>query len=303
MTVKTHFQHEQALVESSQIGEGTRIWAFTHILPQAVIGKDCNICDHVFIENDVAIGDRVTIKCGVQIWDGITLEDDVFVGPNVTFTNDIFPRSKVYPSTFSKTVVRAGASIGANATILPGITIHAKAMIGAGAVVVDDVPENAIVVGNPAHIIGYVNEEKKHSAFNQNDLTVKNAKLFSLPLIKDLRGSLSFAEIDAHLPFLPKRYFIVFDVPSKKIRGEHAHKELEEVLICLRGSCMVSLDDRINQDNVFLDSAQKALYIPPMTWSTQYQYSSDALLLVLASDVYKENDYIRNYHEFKKLTT
>ena len=104
--------HPQAICESLNVGSGSRIWAFSHILPEAVIGKDCNICDGVFIENDVVIGDRVTIKCGVQLWDGITLEDDVFVGPNATFTNDKWPRSKVYPAEFSKTRVCKGASIG-----------------------------------------------------------------------------------------------------------------------------------------------------------------------------------------------
>lgn len=150
------FQHSHALVESNRIGKGTRIWAFVHVLPGAVIGEDCNICDHVFIENDVVVGDRVTIKCGVQLWDGVMLEDDVFVGPNATFTNDMFPRSKQYPDSFSRTLVQKGASIGANATLLAGITIGENAMIGAGAVVTKDVPPNAIVVGNPARVKGYV---------------------------------------------------------------------------------------------------------------------------------------------------
>ena len=111
-----------------------------HILPGAVIGCDCNICDHTFIENDVTVGDRVTIKCGVQLWDGTTVEDDVFIGPNATFTNDPFPRSKQYPTEFSRTVIKRGASIGANATILPGITIGERSMIGAGAVITRNVP-------------------------------------------------------------------------------------------------------------------------------------------------------------------
>ena len=127
-----YFKHETALVESHSIGEGTRIWAFAHVLPGAVIGANCNICDNTFIENDVEIGDRVTIKCGVQLWDGVTLEDDVFVGPNVTFTNDRMPRSRQRPEAFARTTVCAGASIGANATILPGVTIGRSAMVGAG---------------------------------------------------------------------------------------------------------------------------------------------------------------------------
>ena len=152
------FAHNAAIVEvGSKIGMRTRIWAFTHILPGAIIGEDCNICDHVYIENDVSIGNRVTIKCGVQIWDGMTLEDDVFVGPNATFTNDIYPRSKK-PFELRRTIVKRGATIGANATILCGISIGAGAMVGAGAVVIEDVPPQAVVVGNPAKIIRYSEE-------------------------------------------------------------------------------------------------------------------------------------------------
>lgn len=147
------FVHANALCESTKIGKDTRIWAFSHVLPGAVIGCDCNICDGVFIENDVVIGDRVTIKCGVQIWDGITIEDDVFIGPNATFCNDKFPRSKEYPDKFLPTVLKKGCSIGANATILPGLTIGESAMVGAGAVVTKSVPDNTVVVGNPAVII------------------------------------------------------------------------------------------------------------------------------------------------------
>lgn len=148
-----YFVHSHALCESTQIGKDTRIWAFVHILPKAKIGSDCNICDHVFIENDVVIGNSVTIKCGVQIWDGIELEDNVFIGPNATFTNDPFPRSKQYLNKYPKTLVKAGASIGANATILPGITIGENAMVAAGAVVTKDVPANTLVVGCPAKVI------------------------------------------------------------------------------------------------------------------------------------------------------
>jgi UDP-2-acetamido-3-amino-2,3-dideoxy-glucuronate N-acetyltransferase len=147
------FQHPHALVESTAIGTGTRIWAFVHILPNAQIGENCNICDHVFIENDVKVGNRVTIKCGVQLWDGVTLEDDVFIGPNATFTNDLFPRSKDHSKPIAKTLVAQGASIGANATILAGLTIGEGAMIGAGSVVTKDVPRKAVVIGNPAQVI------------------------------------------------------------------------------------------------------------------------------------------------------
>ena len=147
------FIHPSADVQSKQIGEGTRIWQFVVVLPGAVIGRDGNICSHCFIENQVVVGDRVTVKCGVQLWDGVTLEDDVFVGPNATFTNDLAPRSRNAAAQLLPTLVRKGASIGANATILPGLTIGEGAMVGAGAVVTKDVPPRTLVVGNPARVV------------------------------------------------------------------------------------------------------------------------------------------------------
>lgn len=142
--------HPLADVQSVNIGAGTTIWQFVVILPGARIGNDCTVCAQVFIENEVVVGDKVTVKCGVQLWDGVTLEDEVFVGPNVTFTNDPFPRSKIHPAQYARTVVKRGASIGANATILPGITIGERALVGAGSVVTKDVPPDTVVVGNPA---------------------------------------------------------------------------------------------------------------------------------------------------------
>lgn len=150
------FIHPLADVAECIIGEGTKIWQFVVILTGAEIGQDCNICAQTLIEGDVVIGDRVTVKSGVQLWDGTRVEDDVFIGPNATFTNDPYPRSKQYPEEFSGIRICKNASIGANATILPGITIGKEAMVGAGAVVTQDVPPKAVVVGNPARIIRYV---------------------------------------------------------------------------------------------------------------------------------------------------
>lgn len=302
--------HPVALVESSQIGAGSRVWAFSHILPGARIGRDANICDHVFIENDVIVGDRVTVKCGVQLWDGVRIEDDVFIGPNVTFSNDPFPRSKQRPIEFAQTRVRSGASIGANATIRPGVTIGAKALVSDGAVVTRDVPPNAIVAGNPAHITGYANTPhldlpgqgsaalQAGSAAELPALTVSRAALHKLPKIVDMRGALSFGEIGAHLPFRPERFFMVYDVPSREVRGEHAHKACHQFLVCVKGSVGIVLDDGSRRDEVLLDSAKVGLHIPPMVWGIQYQFSADAVLLVLASHIYEADDYIRNYDEF-----
>lgn len=139
--------HELSDVQSGSIGEGTRIWQFVVILPGARIGKNCNICSHCFIENKVVVGDNVTIKCGVQLWDGITVEDNVFIGPNVTFCNDKYPKSGNHDFNLMSTVVKNGASIGANATILPGITIGQNAMVAAGAIVTKNVPDGLTVKG------------------------------------------------------------------------------------------------------------------------------------------------------------
>jgi UDP-2-acetamido-3-amino-2,3-dideoxy-glucuronate N-acetyltransferase len=301
------FIHPNALCESSQIGEGTRVWAFAHVLPGARIGRDCNVCDHVFVENDVIVGDRVTLKCGVQLWDGIRLEDDVFIGPNATFTNDNYPRSKEYPEAFGQTIVRRGASIGANATILPGITIGARAMVGAGAVVTRSVPPNAVVIGNPAKIVGYVDTADHGQADAVapappvepvRQTSVRGVTLHRLKDVADMRGSLSVGEFGRDIPFEVKRYFLVYDVPSVEIRGEHAHRTCKQFLIAAKGSVHVVADDGTNREQFVLDRPGLGLYLPPMTWGIQYRYSPDALLLVLASQHYESADYVRDYDDF-----
>ncbi|WP_449557202.1 acyltransferase [Huaxiibacter chinensis] len=152
--------HKFSDVKSHNIGEGTSIWQFVVVMEDAKIGKNCNICANSLIENDVVIGDNVTVKSGVYIWDGVEIEDNVFIGPCVAFTNDKRPRSKEYPEAFLKTIVRKGASIGANATILPGIEIGEKAMVGAGSVVTKNVPQYAVVVGNPAKIVEWIDKDE-----------------------------------------------------------------------------------------------------------------------------------------------
>jgi dTDP-4-dehydrorhamnose 3,5-epimerase-like enzyme len=205
-------------------------------------------------------------------------------------------------------LVRKGASIGANATILSGITIGKNAMVGAGAVVTKDVPANAIVVGSPARITGYVasksfsrDVEISGEITTKNKGTVAGVRMIELPLIPDLRGSLSFAEVGQALPFEAKRYFIVFDVKSKEVRGEHAHRHCHQFLVCIKGSCSVVVDDGKNREEYQLDQPNLGVYLPPMVWGIQYKYSADAVLLVLASDIYNADDYIRDYDEFLAL--
>jgi UDP-2-acetamido-3-amino-2,3-dideoxy-glucuronate N-acetyltransferase len=306
------FVHPQAMCETRKVGAGTRIWAFAHILPGARIGADCNICDHTFIENDVVVGDRVTVKCGVQLWDGVRIEDDVFIGPNATFSNDRFPRSKRKPQTFLATVVKEGASIGANATILPGVTIGRGAMVGAGAVVVESVPPYAVVAGNPARIVSYCDAGPARaapgtastlgtSALATGKTRVKGVVVHALAEVADLRGNLVAGEIGKFLPFEVKRFFVVHGVSSRQIRGQHAHRKCRQFLVCVRGSCRVIADDGRNRQEFLLDTPARGVYLPPKTWGVQYDYSADAALLVFASHAYDPDDYVRDYEAFLRL--
>ncbi len=303
--------HDSADVQSTCIGTGTTIWQSVVILPRAKIGSDVNICAHCLIENDVVIGDRVTVKSGVYLWDGIRLGNDVFIGPNVTFSNDKYPRSKRYPDVFAVTHVEDGASIGSGAVLLPGITIGRGAMVGAGAVVTKSVPPHAIVYGSPARIAGYVESttsnsvvETKTLGSNQNRVvdTVKvgvgGVTLHHFKSVQDMRGALTVGEFLKDIPFEPQRYFLVFNVPSEKTRGEHAHFKCHQFLICVNGSCSVVVDDGLSRCEILLDSPDKGVYLPPLTWGIQYKYSNDAVLLVFASHLYEASDYIRNYDQF-----
>ncbi len=294
--------------ESDRIGPGTRVSHLARVLAGAQIGAGCEIGDGAQLESDVVLGDRVKVKSGAVLPDGVRLEDDVLVGPNATFVTEKYPIGRSRTAEVQRIVVRQGASIGANATLLPGIEIGAGALIGAGAVVTRSIPANAIVYGNPARIRGYVDtsrvaepsplvsapSEKPSSAA----IGVGRARLHELKLVKDARGSLSVADFGPDIPFAPKRYFVVFDVPSRDARGEHAHKTCDQFLICVRGSCSLVLDDGAHRREVRLDRPDLGVYMPAMVWGAQYAYTADATLLVFASELYDPDDYIRTYDEF-----
>ena len=274
--------HETAICESKSIGTGTRIWAYVHILPGAIIGSDCNICDFVFIENKVSVGNQVTIKSGVQLWDGIVIEDKVFIGPNVTFTNDKYPRSMSWPETYPVTLVKTGASIGANATILPGITIGSYSMIGAGSVVTKDVPDYETVRGNPARIVSTKSKEspENNPEFHENALGKIN-------LIRDSLGALQVLEFNEKIPFTPKRIFTLSEVPKGVMRGGHAHLNCEQFIFLQSGSVTLKIFNGSTWDSILLQGLAMSFYVPRLNWIELSDFSTNAVVLVLASHQYE----------------
>lgn len=300
------YVHPQGMCDASAVGRGTRIWAFAHVLPGATLGDDCNICEGVFIENDVVIGSRVTVKTGVALWDGVTVEDDVFIGPNAAFANDTFPRSRQWRSQPERTRLCAGCSVGANATVLPGVTIGRSAMVGAGSVVTKDVPAFAIVTGNPARIRGYVDTQRAGAPVGEEPRQPMNTlpagcRWLNFTRASDLRGDLMAMDFGECLPYAPQRFFSVFGVPSSDVRGEHAHRVCHQTLVALNGTLSVVLDDGRSRVEVRLDDPSTGLYVPPLVWGIQYRYSADAVLGVFASHTYSPDEYIRDYEEFLQL--
>lgn len=267
--------------------------------PAAHVGPECDI------------GAGVVVAPGAFLQGSVLLADGVLVGPNATFIGRGFDPASLDPGHRAEPiVVHAGASIGANATLLGGVTVHERAVIGAGAVVTRDVPAHAIVVGNPARIVGYATAPDEPtsqpivaSVTVDDDFPVRigDAELLLLPSVLDLRGALSYAEHPTHLPFVPARCFLVYDVPNREVRGEHAHRRCDELLICVSGEVAVAVDDGRDHGEVVLDRRDVALRLPPLVWSRQYRYSPDAVLLALASDPYDAEDYVRNYQEFRAL--
>jgi carbonic anhydrase/acetyltransferase-like protein (isoleucine patch superfamily) len=262
--------------------------AFARIDPRAFVAHDC------------------VVRSGAHVCAGVTLERGVHVGANAVFAEAFDSPDD------ANTRVQAGAWIGPNATIGAGLVIGARAVVRPGAVVTRSVPPSAIVEGHPAEIVGYVGAQAHVAAptlapavpakrpFVQ-DTPVRGVTLHHFPLIPDLRGSLTVGEFDRQIPFAAKRYFMVFGVPNREIRGEHAHRECHQFLICVNGSCAVMADDGRHKVEVTLDRPDLGLYLPPMTWGVQYKYSADATLLVFASHHYDAADYVRDYADWLAL--
>lgn len=268
------------------------------ILPGATIGESCTVEDHTLIEPDVLIGSGVTIRFGVAVRTGTVIEDGVVIGSNVAFSQE-------FGASCDITRLKRQAVIGAQSVIQCGITIGELSIVQPGSFVAADVPPLAIVQGNPARIIGYNGAERQPSISGEPSLPVgvtrtniKGVTLHRLPSASDLRGQLSFGEIGQHVPFEVKRFFLVYGVTSKEVRGEHAHRTLHQFLVCVHGQCSVVADDGRRREEFLLDDPTLGLHVPPLVWAVQYKHASEAVLLAFASDRYDADDYIRDYSEF-----
>jgi len=245
----------------------------------------------------------VVIKPGAFVETGAILHEHVIVGANAVVLAKDETTGALAP-----TIIRAGAVIGANSTVFPGLTVGEKALIKPGSVVTRSVPPLAIVEGNPAIITGYLsthadstNEYSKADEFEHSGVInskVSGVTFHRFKFVSDLRGNLTVGEFEREVPFEPKRYFLVLDVPTAETRGEHAHRQCKQFLICVKGSCSVVADNGHIREEFVLDAPYKGLYLPPMVWGIQYKYSPDAVLLVFTSHYYDAADYIRDYNEF-----
>lgn len=281
--------HPTSLVWAD-VPDDTELGSFSVVQDGAVVGVGCRLASHVVLEGGATLHDAVVVQAHVRVPSHVTCHDGVVIGANATFAENHAP-----------TLIEAGAVVGAGAVIIGGVTVGEGARVGAGAVVTRDVPARAVVVGNPARITAYSHEQERgivapSSAPMADDLL--GAAVIELPHYRDMRGALSVLEEEEALPFSPRRFFFVYDVPSRFVRGEHAHKECHQLLVAAAGSLDAVVDDGQSSVRVRLDTPATGLHLPPGLWGVQMNFSTDAVLAVAASHPYDPDDYIRDYQEF-----
>lgn len=271
--------------------------------PGAEVDGSCHLGDYVVVYSGATLAPGSRVEGFTQVWPGVRLEDEAHIGPGVTL-------ERAANGNASDIVFGAACRVGAGATIRSGVRIGAGAVVEAGTLVAQSVPPYAIVSGVPARITGYVEKSPgagnrlwhKQAEFPERQAVVRlgvgDVTLHRTKMVRDPRGDLSVGEFPRDIPFDAKRYFLVFNVPSEKTRGEHAHHKCHQFLLCVKGSCAVVVDDGHERCEVLLESPDMGIYLPPLTWGIQYKYSNDAVLLVFTSDYYEADDYIRDYAEF-----
>jgi len=291
-----------ALCDAATLGSGTRVGPFVRISSDVTTGSACTVQAHAVLDGVIELADDVVIQTGARLLGDVRVERGVIVGPGAV----VGEQSSGSEADRHGIVIHTLAMIGANATIRPGIVVGRKAAVQSGSVVTASVPAHAIVSGNPASITGYVDSAQTRGAdatvappsrTDQFTSTVRGVSFATLTFASDLRGSLTATEFST-LPFVPQRLFSVFGVPSESVRGAHAHRTCSQLLICSVGKVTCLVDDGAVREEIELARPDLGLHIPPMVWGTQWRYSRDAVLLVLASHPYDSADYIRDYEEF-----
>jgi UDP-2-acetamido-3-amino-2,3-dideoxy-glucuronate N-acetyltransferase len=275
--------------------------SLTSISPQASVASDVKIGPFVVVDENAVLSAGVVVEGATRIWSGMQVEEGVRIGYQATFAISGEDKNR------SVTRLRRGCRIGANATVGENLVIGEEAVVEPGAVVKQDVPPFAIVAGNPAAVVGFVStgENDNGKAVRESNLEVKITEsrvkgvlFYQMPFIGDPRGNLTVGEFGSQLPFVPKRYFMTFEVPSAKVRGEHAHRQCAQFLLCVHGSCAVMVDDGEQREEFLLDRPTSGVLVPAMTWAVEYKHSADSALMVFASEHYDPADYIRSYEEF-----
>lgn len=302
--------HPQAIVLSQSIGGRSTIGPFSFVSLKASIGRECQLESHCFVGDGVEIGDRVNVGAGSRISGTVRIGDDVSLEAGSCVWAGVSESNITRSGSLEAIAIAEGARIGTGATLIGGVRVGRGALVKPGTLVERAVPPYAIVEGNPSRIVGYVDvEATPGSPTAESHLApaattaVRGITIINLPSNSDIRGNLVVGECEAIVPFPVRRYFVVYGVPSLETRGEHAHRECHQFLTCVKGSCAVVGDDGKARQEFVLDRPDVALHVQPMTWTTQYKHSSDAVLLVLTSHHYDPDDYIREYGAFKAIAT
>jgi UDP-2-acetamido-3-amino-2,3-dideoxy-glucuronate N-acetyltransferase len=300
------FIDPSAHFEGESLGAGSRVLAYVRVAPGVAIGRNCVLHEYAVLIGAVTLEDDVAVQTGAQLLGPVRVEEGVTVGAGAV-VGEAPPSGENHDRQAGEIVVRRFASIGANVTVVRGVAVGRRAVVEPGSVVTQNVPANAVVSGNPATIVAYVDSGQEPSAGEVvspasvgpaiTDTRVPGVTIHRLAYARDLRGSLTAAEFSS-LPFSPRRLFTVYDVPSESVRGAHAHRTCAQFLVCTLGAVSCLVDDGSAREEIRLARPDIGLHIPPMIWGTQWKYSRDAVLLVLASHPYDAADYIRDYEEF-----
>jgi UDP-2-acetamido-3-amino-2,3-dideoxy-glucuronate N-acetyltransferase len=290
--------HPSALIENSNIADGCAIGPHSVLRNGIRLAENCSIGDCVVLDGPLDLGKQVIIDAHCFLRGPATIGEAVRFGPQACMSS----------SNGEPVIIKHSVLIGSNATISGPLVIAEYAIIEPGAVVTKNVPANAVVAGNPAKIVRYQRAVSAPVIWREPvsseaviPTAVRGVTLHQLPVVEDLRGNLTFGEIERHVPFAVKRYFLTFDVASEEARGEHAHRTLHQFLLCVHGRVHIVADDGRNGQEFILDRPNLALHLPPLVWGVQYHFSPGSVLLVLCSDFYDPEDYIRDYADFLSL--